>query len=287
MNPLVSIIIPTRNRKEYFEKAVKSVLAQSYENIEIIAIDDGSTDGTPDVFSKFANDNFRFIFQRNETNLGFVESLNKGMKLAKGKYISRIDDDDIWLDKKKLKKQVDYLESNPECALCGGGVIKIDEKGREITRFLLPETDEEIRKSILISNVFAHSSVVFRKEMCKNGYDKRFGFFSDWALWLELGKSGKFYNFQEFFTYYLDRDQLKTGNSHDVLIRRRLLTNIKLKSEYKKYYKGYPAAVFICFANYIYSFLPLRKKIWPLLFWARNLVLGPSPYKYYNGDKKV
>ena len=227
------------------------------------------------------------IFIKNTANLGFVKTLNKGIFLAKGKYIARLDDDDFWQDPQKMEKQINFLENNPEYAIAGGGVIKIDKEGKEIVRFLLPETDEDIRKVILISNVFAHSAVIFKKDSWSQagGYDEQFGFFSDWGLWLKLGKQGKFYNFQEFFICYSDQEQNFGRTSHDYEIRRKLAANIRLRIKYKKYYPGYKKAIFIGFANYFYSFLPLRKRIWPVIFWLRKLILGPSPYKYSEYNK--
>ncbi len=293
--PLVSVIIPTYNRKKYVVKAIDSVLKQTYKNIEIIVIDDGSADGTDEIISEFSKKNPGIISIKNKTNLGFVKTLNKGISSAKGKYIARLDDDDFWRDSQKLEKQVEFFEKNPEYALIGGGVIKIDKEGREIVRFLVPETDENIRKAILISNVFAHSAVIFKKDNWERAgdYDEEFGFFSDWDLWLKLGKFGKFYNFQEFFIYYSDQEQNSGRTTHDYEIRRKLTTNIKLKNKYKNYYPGYKKAILICFANYFYSFLPFRKKLWPTIFWFRKLIFGPSPYKYSelynkkNENKKI
>lgn len=287
MMPLVSIIIPTYNRKNYIVKAINSVLMQTYKNIEIIILDDCSADGTAEVVFEFNKKNPGIILIKNTTNLGFVKNLNKGVSLAKGKYIARLDDDDIWSDSEKLEKQIKFLEENAEYALIGGGVIKTDKDGKENVRFLVPETDEDIRKIILISNVFAHSTVVFRKTDWEKtgGYDENFGFFADWDLWLKIGNLGKFYNFQEFFIYYSDQEQGNGLTTHDYLMRRKLITNIKLKNKYKNLYAGYAKAILVCFANYFYSFLPLRKEMWPAIFWMRNLILGRSPYKYLNIKK--
>ena len=283
MMPLVSAIVPAYNRKKYIAKAIDSILNQTFKALEIIIVDDGSTDGTDKVISELIEKSPSIIAIKNKINLGFVKTLNRGIATAKGKYIARLDDDDYWRDSQKLEKQVKFFENNPGYALIGGGVIKIDKEGKEVVRFLLPETDEDIRKAILISNVFAHSAVIFKKAHWEKtgGYDEEFGFFADWDLWLKIGKLGKFYNFQEFFVYYLDQEQCNGRTTHDYLMRRKLITNIKLRNKYRDCYSGRKKAILVCFANYFYSLLPFRKKIWPAIFWLRNLILGPSPYKYF------
>lgn len=277
--PLVSIIIPTHNRQGYLKRAIKSVLCQTYQNIEIVVIDDGSTDETPKIVSELAKKEPRITALKNEINLGFVKTLNRGINRARGKYIARLDDDDFWVDPKKLEKQVGFLERHPDYVLVGGGVIKIDKEGKELVRYLLPEKDEVIRRSILIDNLFAHSAVLFKKDAWERagGYDGEFGFFADRDLWLKLGKLGKFYNFQEYFVYYLRPEDERT----DRLIRRRLGANIKLRRKYRSDYPGFWPALLLCFASYFYSFLPSKQKLRPVLFKLREIILGPPVYKYF------
>ncbi len=282
--PLVSVIIPTYNRGKYVVKAIDSVLVQSYGNIEIIVVDDASIDGTGEIMSGLAKKCPNIIYIKNDHNLGFVRNLNKGISFAKGEYIARLDDDDIWCDPLKLEKQVGFLEKNKEYVLIGGGVVRVDMQGLEVARYLLPETDAEIKKAILVDNVFAHSAMVFRKStfLKAMGYDGRFGFFADWALWLEIGKMGKFYNFQEFFIHYLDQEGNKPNSNRDYEIRRKLMAKIALNRKYRNYYTGGNKAFALYFASYCYSFIPFRKKLWPVIFQIRKLFFGAPPYKYFN-----
>lgn len=282
-NPLVSVVVTTYNRKEHVVKAIHSILNQTYQSTEIIVVDDGSTDGTPEIIYELCKKHPSIFFTKNKNNLGFVKSLNKGISVAKGEYIARLDDDDIWCDAKKIRKQVDFLENNKEYILTGGGVIKINKEGKEIIKYLLLEHDEDIKKVLLVDNVFAHSTVLFRKENWgkAGGYDPQFGFFADWALWLEFGKMGKFYNFQEFFIHYLDQEENKSNSARDYEIRRKLLAKVKLNRKYKKYYVSGNKALLLSFASYFYSFIPFRKKLWPIIFQIRKLVFGSPPYKYF------
>ncbi len=282
-NPLVSVVITVYNGEKFIKRAVDSVLRQSYKNIELVLVDDGSKDKTLEVLRELERQNENVIVLVNEQNLGFVKSLNKGVGAANGKYIARLDDDDFWFDDKKIEKQINFLEKNSDYVLCGGGLIKIDFNGSEKIRYLFPEKDQDIRKNILVDNLFAHSATVFLKEafLGASGYDQNFGFFADMDLWLKLGKIGKFYNFPEYFVYYLDKESDNNYNTRNNLTRRKFFSNIKLRSKYRKDYPGFFKSILVCFASFIYSFLPLRNKFWKILFKTRSLVVGKPPYKYY------
>ncbi len=278
---LVSVIIPTYNREKLVIKAISSVLKQTHKNIELIIIDDCSGDNTFGIVSEFCKNIPQAVILRNKINLGFVKTLNKAVNIARGKYIARLDDDDIWIDPQKIEKQVEFLEKNKEYVLVGGGVVKTDESGKEIVKYILPKEDKDIRKTILASNVFIHSSVVFPKKIWEKikGYKEEFGFFADWELWLNMGKFGKFYNFPDFFVNYLEDDQISLGNSHDIQIRRKLKESIKMKKNYRDYYSGYKKAIIFSFVSYFYSFLPFRDKLSDLVYKTKKLFFGLSSIK--------
>jgi glycosyltransferase involved in cell wall biosynthesis len=282
-NPLVSVVIAVYNGEKLIKRAVDSVLSQSYKNIELVLVDDGSKDKTLEILRELEVQNKNVIVLVNKQNFGFVKSLNKGVEAANGKYIARLDDDDFWFDDKKIEKQVNFLEKNSDYVLCGGGLIKIDFNGSEKIRYLFPQKDQDIRKNILVDNLFAHSATVFLKEsfLKVSGYDKRFGFFADMDLWLKLGKLGKFYNFPEYFVCYLDKESDNNYNTRNNLTRRKIISNIKLRSKYKKDYPGFLRSILICLASFVYSFLPLRNTLWKVLFKIRTIIIGKPPYQYY------
>jgi glycosyltransferase involved in cell wall biosynthesis len=281
-NPLVSVIIPTHNRKKYIAKAINSVLSQTFKALEIIIVDDGSTDGTDKAIFELIKNSQNIIVIKNKINLGIVSSLNRGIRVARGKYIARLDDDDVWCDDKKIEKQVDFLEKNQEYCIVGGGVIKIDQNGKEIVRYLMPKEDGDIRKTILINNAFAHTAVIFRKDIFKEvgGYDEQFIFIEDWDLWLKIGELGKFYNFQEFFVFYLDQEHDNPHYYRNYKIRRNVKLNIKLRKKYRNNYPNYGKAILFCWASYCYSFVPFKKNLWPFFSQIRKLIFGNPPYKY-------
>lgn len=209
---------------------------QSYKDYELIIIDDGSTDKTFEIIKGF-NDGC-VICLRNGENLGMHKSLNKGLREAGGTYIARIDDDDLWIDEDKLKKQVEFLDGNPDSVLIGTGVVVVDENGTELKRRFLPEKDDEIRDKMLEENCFIHSSVMFRKSaaMKFGGYSEKMeALDTDYDLWLKFGTIGKLANLPIYGVKYTVRPRsMSTQNRIVPFIR-----DIKLINKYKNRYPNY------------------------------------------------
>lgn len=188
MSELVTVIILTYNKAHFVSESIQSVLAQNYTNLEIIVIDDASTDSTKEFLELFLKNNqIRFI--QNKKNIGISQNRNYGVFLAKGKFVAMLDGDDVWLDCDKLTKQVKYLEENPECGAVGTWVVQIDEYGSNIKKIAYEEKDESLRKSILYRNPMANSSVLFRREVAQRvgGYDDSLVTMEDHDLWLKIG----------------------------------------------------------------------------------------------------
>ena len=114
--PLISVIMPVYNSEAYIESSVESILNQSYTNFEFIIIDDASTDKTYDRLLKLIKIDKRIVLVKNKRNEGVTKSLNKALKIAKGKYIIRMDADD-WSYPNRFKLQVDLMENNPDVVL--------------------------------------------------------------------------------------------------------------------------------------------------------------------------
>ena len=125
MRPLVSVIVASYSHAPFVAESIMSILHQSYAHTELIVIDDGSPDGSPKILSELkAKYGFRLILQ---SNCGLARTLNLGISLAKGKYICLTSSDDVWT-RWKIGKQVEYMENNPDVAVCGGRVKLINEK---------------------------------------------------------------------------------------------------------------------------------------------------------------
>lgn len=254
--PKVSIILPTYNGGKYIKRAIESVITQSFSGWELLIIDDGSTDNTENIVKGYIEKDSRIIYLKNEVNLGIQKTLNKGLREAKGEYIARIDDDDEWIDKDKLKKQVEFLNNNTECVLVGTGVIVVSEEGTELFRYLLPETDKEIRNKILAKNCFVHSSVLFRKEAALSftGYDESTAtrHVEDYDLWLKLGTIGKLAN----LPIYAVKFTLREGSISSINKLEQFKKNLILARNYKNKYPNYFFSLLrSCLRVIIYGFI--------------------------------
>ena len=188
--PLVSVLIPVYNCSDYIDIAVKSILDQSYDNLEIIVIDDGSTDDTWVKLKKFQDSRLRVL--RNKENLKIVGTLNKGIQLASGKYIARMDGDDFsYAD--RIEKQVNYLERNPDTVVVGGAIEVCDANMNLINHRKYPTTDEAVRSKIFRYNPFAHPAVLIRRSAIDSiGYELNWA--EDYNMWFKLGRIGKLAN---------------------------------------------------------------------------------------------
>ncbi|HMS33644.1 MAG TPA: glycosyltransferase [Ignavibacteria bacterium] len=269
--PTVSIIMPTYNRIRMLEKAIESVFAQSFSDWELIIIDDASTDETEDRMKELDSKEESVNYMRipKIENKGISEYLNIGLRNARGKYIARIDDDDFWCHKDKLKLQVEFMEKNPEYVVVGGGVILVDGEGNELFRYLKKETDEEIRSFALFSNPFTHATVMFRKDLAlKLGGYKIIKHVEDMELWLRMGKHGKLYNMKEYFITYMTAGQNKSF-THQRENSRTVLEVLKM---HKDDYPNFNKAFMLNYTQYAYSFLPvfIKKNLQSFMYYFKR-----------------
>lgn len=214
-NLTVSIILPTHNGTGYIKNSVDSILKQTLNDFEVIIIDDGSTDSTEDIIKEICKNDSRVFYYKNSKNIGLPSTLNNGLSLSKGKYIARIDDDDLWLSEDKLKKQIDFLEKNPEYGLIGTNFITLKETSDKKDEVFLPTEDGDIRNKILSFNTFCHSSVVFRKDLIsdKTKYNNKLTYTEDWDLWLQIGLISKFKNLDESMVQYTIRNGISKNKT--------------------------------------------------------------------------
>lgn len=207
-NPLVTVLLPVYNRP-IVTKTIDSILQQTYTNFELLIIDNASTDNTVEEIKKINDKRIKLVV--NEENRGQTYSLNKGLELATGKYIARIDSDDIALPT-RLEKQIAFLESNPNYGLCGCWVRYINDDDRLTITMKTPTTDKGLR---LLQNVTCgmyHPAAMFRREIIlKNHiiYEPDIKMAEDYALWGKIMQFSKALNLPEVLLYY------RRGNSND------------------------------------------------------------------------
>ena len=198
--PIASVIIVTYNRPQMLRKAIRSVLVQTYKDFEIIVVDDGSTNNTDDVVAEFKDSRIKYI-KLEKNSGGCLVPRAKGLEASNGKYIAVLDDDDVWVDSRKLELQVAYLVEHADCVLVGTNAVAIDKNGKTILRHSYPQDDDSIRNKLLIRNCFFHSSTMYRKEtvvtiggyeVVKSGYYSNYS--NEYDLWLRMGLVGKLAN---------------------------------------------------------------------------------------------
>ena len=240
-SPTVSVIIPTYNRARLVGRAIQSVLNQTYQNFELIVIDDGSTDNTEEVVKGFRDERLHYI-RLSEGSGGSAVPRNTGLKTARGEYIAILDDDDSWLDEAKVKEQVEFLNAHPDYMLVGTNLVVVDGNGTELGRSFLLEKDDEIRGRLLEQNCFRHSSVMYRKAaaMVFSGYSQVKGlhyahYSNDYELWLKLGTVGKFSNLPIYGVNYTASSRSISAKNGIILC----LNDINLISKFKDKYPNY------------------------------------------------
>lgn len=257
--PKISIITITYNRAKFLPEAIESVLAQTFKDWELLIVDDCSMDNTKEVTEKYVAKDSRIKYFRNEVNLKISKSRNRGLDLAQGKYVAMLDSDDVWCDNEKLEKQYNFLENKAGYALMGGGVIIVDENGKEIKRYLSPIGNRDLKRNILVKNPFAQSSIMYPRQVALDlgGYDINLSGIEDYDLWLRIGKKYKIANLHDYVLKYRIH-----GSNISLTDRARLMErNLFLVNRYKNYYPNYWKAVLRRIIRlYGYKIISLIKK---------------------------
>ncbi|MEO5643294.1 MAG: glycosyltransferase family 2 protein [Bacteroidia bacterium] len=185
---LLSVVLPCYNAAEFLQEAINSVLSQTFSDFELIILDDGSTDNSGEIISKQTDPHIRVL--RNEKNLGLIKTLNKGIAAAQGKYIARMDADDVSRPE-RFEKQISFLENNPAVGVCATWMFMIHNKTVYKHRYL---TSDLIQSALVFNNPIVHPSVMMRKAIFAGNeqiYDPAFPHGEDYALWISLlGKTG-------------------------------------------------------------------------------------------------
>ena len=200
--PRVSIVMAAYNGEPYVRDAIRSVLDQDFSDFELIVVDDGSTDGTAAVVTGFGDARIRY--HRNERNLGQTPSLNVGVRMARGEYLARLDTDDEYLPG-KLRTQVEFLDANPEVALCGTWARCIDEHGAPSGVFRAPTRERDVAFRLVWASPVCHVSVMMRRDAVleAGGYDESYRYAADHQLWSELVARGhRLVNLPEYLMKY-------------------------------------------------------------------------------------
>jgi glycosyltransferase involved in cell wall biosynthesis len=184
--PKVSVVMSVYNDESYIREAVESILNQTFKDFEFIIINDGSTDRTRDILLLYTDKRIRLFDQENR---GLTKSLNRGLSLAKGSYIARMDGNDI-SEPERFAEEVRLLEQNEKIGLVGTYAYRMDEQSQIVSLYTYKTTTEEIREDLWVDCSFCHSSVMFRKICAEEVgmYREKVGPSEDYDLWFRIAE---------------------------------------------------------------------------------------------------
>lgn len=197
--PTITVIMPVYNAERYLRESISSILEQTFYDFEFLIFNDGSTDKSLAVIQSFSDSRIKVL--DDGQNHGLVYQLNQGLQLARGKYLARMDADDI-SDLFRFEKQVKFMDANPEIGLCGTWMDTIGPNGYVLQ---FPDNDHDIRLASIADSCFGHPSVMIRSSVLRENnlwYQESLLPAEDYHFWLEIGAYTKLANIPEFLVHY-------------------------------------------------------------------------------------
>lgn len=208
--PTVTVLMPAFNAERYLREAMASVLIQDFTDLELLIVNDGSTDGTRDIVREFQDPRVRTL--DNRVNLGLTPSLNLALREARGTYVARQDSDDV-SEPGRIGRQVAFLEQRPEVALVGTWFSAIDQNGVVLRRTTLPVEDIDVRWALFFFCPLVHSAVMWRRLPVHDqvgGYDETLAYAQDHQLWARIADRFAVANLPDFLVRYREHPQSMT-----------------------------------------------------------------------------
>lgn len=195
--PAISVVMPVYNGEKYLREAIDSILNQTFSDFEFIILNDGSTDKTEEIILSYTDP--RIVYVKNEENLQIVKTLNKGIALAKGKYIARMDADDISMPE-RFEKQFEFMETHPDVGVCGTWLKTFGDVKAEWT---YPVEAEEVLIALMFYSPVAHPTAVIRKVVFDFfKYEQNYNKAEDYKLWVDISKQFTIVNIPCFLLRY-------------------------------------------------------------------------------------
>lgn len=211
----VTVLMPVYNGESYLERAIQSILIQTFENFKFLIVDDGSTDSSLDIINHYKGKDSRISVVVNAQNLGLIETLNNGLDAIDTKYVARMDSDDYAMPS-RLEKQVNLMEANPSIGACGTWITvnNVAEGSKHIQRY--PTQHAEIKIHMLSYCAVAHPTIMLRKSFFDKyslRYDPEFIHTEDYELWTRAIEKFQFANIAEpLLDYSIHMENVSSKN---------------------------------------------------------------------------
>lgn len=212
--PRVTVLMGVYNGLPHLERAMQSILAQTFEDWEFLIIDDASTDGSGDLIQRYAERDARVVYQRNPTNRGLGAVLCAGVEMAKGEFVARMDADDISVPE-RLARQLAFFDEHPDIDIVGSCAVDVTEEGVPVRERRVPQRHDRIVQ-LIWSCPIIHPTVMFRREsiLRVGSYAPGLRRRQDYDLWFRCARGGlKFANIQQPLVHYLYSEQTLRRNN--------------------------------------------------------------------------
>ncbi|MEX0685075.1 MAG: glycosyltransferase family A protein [Balneolales bacterium] len=233
---LVSVIIPTYNRAHLVKDAIDSVLKQTYQNFELLIVDDYSEDNTKEVVKSFKHQNIKYLL--NNRSKGAQGARNTGLLASRGQWIAMLDSDDIWLPT-KLEKQVAYIKiTKNNVAGLSTGNAKYDFKNHKVIKYKIPQKRIHTAKDLLYKNYLSgFSTFIFNKEkaLITGGFDERFPAMQDVDFYISMSKQGEIHSLFEVLAYIREENKDRITTNYQL----KLLASTIFHEKYKDMIKDH------------------------------------------------
>lgn len=251
--PRISVLMTVYNCQKYLKTSIDSILDQSFRDFEFIIVDDGSTDGSKKIIEDYKQKDTRIVALRNKHNIRTSRALNKGLSVAKGKYVVRMDADD-WSYPDRFQKQYSYMQKHPKVGVSGGAIEICDEKLKVINKRKYPLSDKAARKTIFRYSPFAHPATIWNAKIMKKvgGYNENIPLSQDYELYFRMGRLAKFGNLNSLIL------KLRTHNDSSSIIRGKFQEQYAIYSRIKAFleyqYK-------MSFSDKLYTFVQMMSMV--------------------------
>lgn len=227
--PSVSVVMPVYNGEKFVARAIESILAQTFRDFEFIIVDDGSTDATPTLLNEYAARDARIRLLAQPRNTGVAKAASRGNSTAGGRYIARMDADDVSLPR-RFEKQVTYLDAHPDVGILGANIRDFDGSGARAKIWRRPTEPNVVAWFLLFGNCMAHPSIMMRRSVFERFGPYRDCACEDYDFWLRAHSEAKMANLSDVLVRYCIRDdqnsKLFPARSTDLKLQQKLMSSL-------------------------------------------------------------